>query len=209
MGCHRDRVAARWYTDRSMARTLTKDEIFDLPIDERLYLIETLWDSIDPHELPLPESHRQSLDLALGKDYRRDPEEGRSRDEVRSELFPEAINIDRQRPGLGDHFGEELDAVLSKLEEQPLLYAAFAAAHRMRTRSTMLSNEAPHRPPARRRRAHRRRRRPPPPGDAVHRRLRRYGVKGEAGAAHPRATSRVDTLLTEHAAGTAARRRGA
>ncbi len=70
-----------------MARTLTKDEIFDLPVEERLHLIETLWDSIDPHQLPLPENHRQALDEALA-DYRRDPEGGQSWGEVRDELFP-------------------------------------------------------------------------------------------------------------------------
>jgi putative addiction module component (TIGR02574 family) len=70
-----------------MARTLTKDEIFDLPVEERLHLIETLWDSIDPHQLPIPESHRLALDHAL-EEYGRDPEEGHSWDEVRDELFP-------------------------------------------------------------------------------------------------------------------------
>ena len=70
-----------------MARTLTKDEIFDLPVEERLHLIETLWDSIDPHQLPLPESHRHALDDAL-TGYRRDPEAGQSWNDVRDELFP-------------------------------------------------------------------------------------------------------------------------
>ena len=67
-----------------MARTLTKDEIFDLSVAERIDLIETLWDSIDPNQLPLPESHRRALDEALadGRD------EGRPWDEVRDELFP-------------------------------------------------------------------------------------------------------------------------
>ena len=70
-----------------MSRTLTKDEIFDLPVAERLHLIETLWDSINPNDLPLPESHQRALDEALA-DYRRDPDEGRSWVEVRDELFP-------------------------------------------------------------------------------------------------------------------------
>ena len=70
-----------------MARTLTKDEIFELPIEERLHLIETLWDSIGPQQLPLPDSHRRALDHAL-EDYRRDPEEGSSWNDVRGELFP-------------------------------------------------------------------------------------------------------------------------
>jgi putative addiction module component (TIGR02574 family) len=69
-----------------MARTLTKDEIFDLPIDERLHLIETLWDSIDTQQLPLPEGHRHALDGSL-ENYRRDPDEGRSWEELRDELF--------------------------------------------------------------------------------------------------------------------------
>lgn len=70
-----------------MARTLTKDEIFDLPVAERLHLIGTLWDSINPNDLPLPESHLVALDEALA-DYRRDPDEGRPWVEVRDELFP-------------------------------------------------------------------------------------------------------------------------
>jgi putative addiction module component (TIGR02574 family) len=70
-----------------MARTLTKDEIFDLPVDERLHLIETLWDSIDPHEIPLPESHRRALDVARAA-YDHDPEAGQSWEAVRDELFP-------------------------------------------------------------------------------------------------------------------------
>lgn len=70
-----------------MTRTLTKDEIFELPLEERLLLIERLWDSIDPEQLPLPDSHRRALDQSLA-DYRRDPEEGSSWSEVRAELFP-------------------------------------------------------------------------------------------------------------------------
>ncbi len=69
-----------------MGRTLTKQEIFDLEVDERMRLIEDLWDSIDPNQLPFPESHRQLLDQAL-EEYRADPEEGRPWDEVRDELF--------------------------------------------------------------------------------------------------------------------------
>lgn len=70
-----------------MTRTLTKDEIFDLPVSERLHLIETLWDSINPNGLPVPESHQRALDAALA-DHRSNPDEGRPWDEVREELFP-------------------------------------------------------------------------------------------------------------------------
>lgn len=70
-----------------MTRTLTKDEILDLPVAERLQLIETIWDSINPNELPIPASHQRALDEALA-DYRRDPDAGHQWDEVRDELFP-------------------------------------------------------------------------------------------------------------------------
>ena len=70
-----------------MSKTLTRDEIFEMPISERLHLIETLWDSIDANDLPVPESHLRALDTALA-DYKRNPDEGRPWDEVRDELFP-------------------------------------------------------------------------------------------------------------------------
>jgi putative addiction module component (TIGR02574 family) len=70
-----------------MPRTLTKDEIFELPVAERMKLIATLWDSINPNELPIPQSHQRALDESLG-DYRRDPDEGRAWDQVRDDLFP-------------------------------------------------------------------------------------------------------------------------
>ena len=70
-----------------MTRTLTKDEIFDLPVSERLHLIESLWDSINPNDLPVPESHQRALDEALA-DYKRNPDEGRPWVEVHDELFP-------------------------------------------------------------------------------------------------------------------------
>ena len=69
-----------------MARTLTKDEILEMPVPERLQLIESLWDSINPNDLPVPEDHQRALDEALA-DFRRDPDEGRPWAEVRDELF--------------------------------------------------------------------------------------------------------------------------
>jgi putative addiction module component (TIGR02574 family) len=70
-----------------MPKTLTHDEIFEMPVSERLHLIETLWDSIDANDLPVPESHLRALDAALA-DYQRNPDEGQPWDEVRDELFP-------------------------------------------------------------------------------------------------------------------------
>jgi putative addiction module component (TIGR02574 family) len=37
-----------------MARTLSPDEIAELTVDQRLELIDALWDSLDEDELPLP-----------------------------------------------------------------------------------------------------------------------------------------------------------
>jgi putative addiction module component (TIGR02574 family) len=71
----------------TMPRTLSKAEIFELPVEERLLLIETLWDSIETNELPLPESHRRALDESLA-DYKRDPAAGSSWSDVRDELIP-------------------------------------------------------------------------------------------------------------------------
>lgn len=70
-----------------MPRTLTKDEISNLPIAERLRLISELWDSIPPDEVPVPESHRRSLDEAL-RLHTANPNSNRPWDEVRDELFP-------------------------------------------------------------------------------------------------------------------------
>lgn len=68
-----------------MTRTLTKDEIFELPVDARLDLIETIWDSMAPIDVPIPESHKRALDAALD-DFRRDPDAGDSWETVRRDL---------------------------------------------------------------------------------------------------------------------------
>lgn len=68
-----------------MGRSLTKEEIVQLSVPERLQLIETLWDSLSPSELPLPDAHKAALDHSLAE-YERDPEGGRSWNEVRDDL---------------------------------------------------------------------------------------------------------------------------
>jgi putative addiction module component (TIGR02574 family) len=68
-----------------MGRSMTKEEIFELSIPERLQLIETLWDSISPNELPVPDAHKAALDHSLAE-YERDPESGRSWDQLRDDL---------------------------------------------------------------------------------------------------------------------------
>ena len=48
-----------------MGRTLTKEEILDLPTGERLRLIESLWESLSPEDVEVPPSHREALDEAI------------------------------------------------------------------------------------------------------------------------------------------------
>ena len=70
-----------------MGRTLTKDEILRLPVEERLELIATLWDSIAADQVPVPESHRRALDEAIAE-YQHDSDGGQAWQEVRDELLP-------------------------------------------------------------------------------------------------------------------------
>jgi Putative addiction module component len=41
-----------------MARSLSKEEIFELSAEARLHLIESLWASLAPDEVSIPEGHR-------------------------------------------------------------------------------------------------------------------------------------------------------
>lgn len=70
-----------------MARTLTKEEIFELTVEERLHLIETLWDSVSPAEVPVPEWHKQITEERL-EDLRRNPDDSVSWEELKDEFFP-------------------------------------------------------------------------------------------------------------------------
>lgn len=50
----------------NQACTMIKiQEILDLSIDERLSMVEKIWDSIDQSDIPVPESHKQELDKRL------------------------------------------------------------------------------------------------------------------------------------------------
>jgi putative addiction module component (TIGR02574 family) len=70
-----------------MARTLSKEEIFELSADARLHLIESLWDSLSPDEVPILEGHRQLIEQRL-EDHRRNPDQSVSGEEFDDELFP-------------------------------------------------------------------------------------------------------------------------
>ncbi len=70
-----------------VARTLSKEEIFDLSAQERLHLIESLWDSLSPADVPVPEWHRQLIEQRLD-DHRRNPDDSVSWEALEGELFP-------------------------------------------------------------------------------------------------------------------------
>lgn len=69
-----------------MGRTLSKDEISELSAEERLRLIESLWESLPPQEVPVPEWHKEILEERL-EDDRRNPDDSVSWEELRDELF--------------------------------------------------------------------------------------------------------------------------
>ena len=58
-----------------------------LSVDERIELVEAIWDTVGPdlEAVPLPESHRAELDRRL-EDLEDDPDAGSSWEEVRARL---------------------------------------------------------------------------------------------------------------------------
>jgi putative addiction module component (TIGR02574 family) len=72
-----------------MNRRLTPDDIRALSVEERLQLIEELWNSLDDADsgaLPLPDWHREVVSERLAA-YERDPGAGRPWDEVKGEIL--------------------------------------------------------------------------------------------------------------------------
>jgi putative addiction module component (TIGR02574 family) len=65
------------------------DEILKLPVDERLKLVQDIWDSIaaTPEDVPVPEWHKAELDRRLDHP---DPGPRMSWQEVRDRLEPPA-----------------------------------------------------------------------------------------------------------------------
>ncbi|MBU0499113.1 MAG: addiction module protein [Gammaproteobacteria bacterium] len=61
--------------------------LFDLPLDERIHLVEDLWDSIaaDQSALPLTEEQRNELDRRLNA-YASDGNKGRAALEVIADI---------------------------------------------------------------------------------------------------------------------------
>lgn len=61
-------------------------EILNLPVEERLRLVELIWESIaaNPSAVPLSDAHRAVIDERLAE-HARDPDDVVSRDEVLAE----------------------------------------------------------------------------------------------------------------------------
>ncbi|MGH9867004.1 MAG: addiction module protein [Candidatus Polarisedimenticolia bacterium] len=64
---------------------LQLEEILQLSVEERIQLVEAIWDSVTPESLPLTDAQRQELDRRLAE-FRKDPKVGRSWPEVRDSL---------------------------------------------------------------------------------------------------------------------------
>ena len=61
--------------------------ILDLPAEERLRLVELIWESLaaTPSQLPLSEAHRQAIDQEIA-DHQRDPDGVLTLQQVLSEV---------------------------------------------------------------------------------------------------------------------------
>jgi putative addiction module component (TIGR02574 family) len=68
-------------------RASARREIFELPLPERLQLVEDLWDSIasDGADLPVTSQQREELDRRLAN-LERDPSSGDSSKNVKSRI---------------------------------------------------------------------------------------------------------------------------
>jgi putative addiction module component (TIGR02574 family) len=65
------------------------DEIFQLPVEEKIRLVEDLWNSIRPEEhaeLVLTEEQQRQFDAAVD-DFERDPDGGIPWEDVKAEIL--------------------------------------------------------------------------------------------------------------------------
>ena len=60
--------------------SIDSNELLSLPVDEKLRLVELLWDNLGQSEIPLPEW--VSTEVARRREEMRDPAVGVSHDEV-------------------------------------------------------------------------------------------------------------------------------
>lgn len=68
-----------------MAALLTESQVAKLSVDERMRLIEMIWSSFAPDDLPVPDWHQDVIEQRL-KRMRSDPRPGTPWSEVREEL---------------------------------------------------------------------------------------------------------------------------
>ena len=68
-------------------KSLSASDIADIPIQERIRLVEEIWDSIVDmaDQVEVPEWHRKELDKRLAA-YRENPDHNVSWDEIRKRL---------------------------------------------------------------------------------------------------------------------------
>ncbi len=71
--------------------TVDIQQILRLSVEERLQLVEEIWDSIadHPESLPVTEAQKRELDRRLA-DYEANPRQGRTWEEVRDSLDNES-----------------------------------------------------------------------------------------------------------------------
>ncbi|MEQ1696275.1 MAG: addiction module protein [Hyphomicrobiaceae bacterium] len=76
-----------------MNKLLTPAQIRQLPVSDRLRLIEELWDSLDEEadELPVPEWHKAELDKRLDA-HGANPGAARPWDEVKADILSSLRN---------------------------------------------------------------------------------------------------------------------
>lgn len=73
---------------------MTCSDILELPVSERLHLLEMIWDSLIevPETIPVSDEVRAELDRRL-EAYIRNPETARPWAEVRDELFRDKVSL--------------------------------------------------------------------------------------------------------------------
>ncbi len=69
-------------------RTITADEIEEMPIQQKIQLVEDVWDSIAkiPENVGIPQWHKQELETRL-QAYHQNPKEGSSWDDVKKRII--------------------------------------------------------------------------------------------------------------------------
>ena len=69
-------------------RPLPMSEILELPVDERIRLVELIWDSIAavPETVPVPDELKAELDRRLAE-FEANPEAGNPWEEVRERII--------------------------------------------------------------------------------------------------------------------------